>query len=181
MLDIPHYFPKFLSRPNPMIVAFILPKGSLTMKNPIRTCPRESLQWTQPTCVRKMGSHQQVHMVRHHDKRVQIVALELFRSITNSLRDHTRHGNLRKIPWATPRPIQQPVHRCKLLTRTQVFLQKHPTFRQASQQPKGDEYGLTDRIPMRQPPLVMSHKRIVPRAAEVSHSDVGQGLRPAKA
>ncbi len=57
--------------PDQMIVTLILPEGSsLPAQNLVSATPGESLYWPQPSSRHHLRCHQQMHMIRHHDKRM---------------------------------------------------------------------------------------------------------------
>jgi hypothetical protein len=99
-LDIPLDLRKFLVIPNPVIIAFVLPERATAAEDPVRPVGHEAFERSQPMVHRNGARHQQMNMIRHHDKGTQGITSEAFfgcnDGIDSGLRDFGISGFRRK-------------------------------------------------------------------------------------
>ena len=106
---------EFRAGTDQMIVALILPEWPMAAKEKIRLMSSESLQRPQPLRGRYVRGDQEVDMVGHNYKAVEIV---LFRIPIPNRFDHDAGDfRLAQVPRACACSVEQPVHRYKRSSR----------------------------------------------------------------
>ncbi len=162
LLNIARDPPELLRVPHQPVVALVLPERlTRPAENLIASPGREPLERARHPVQRDFRTHQEVHMIRHHDKRVQLVAPESPCPVVDRLRHHLRQNRLSQIPRPAPRAIQQPVHRIEGAPGVHPFCRERPVLRQAAVKPPGHEDRMSDLVEMRQPAMVVGHAQIV--------------------
>ena len=171
-LDIPTNPLTFLVAANQVIVALVLPERlrSFQTEHTMRLVRRESLERSEPLSRSHPRRDQQMHMVRHHCKGMQLVAPELLLSIDKCLPHHLRDLPLSQKNRPAPLTVQQPIHRHESLPGRQTLIWKSPPNRKASIQPERDKQSLAGHMPVRKASII-PHVRSVIWPAESSQTD----------
>jgi hypothetical protein len=140
------------------IKAFLLPKRSMSTEHKIGLMACESLQWTQPFGGKNVRCDQEMHVIRHHDERMELIPLQFAVSVPQSRHHHFRNFFAPQERRAISACVQQPVDSYECLARRyQCGWREHPAAGKTAMQSERDKQGLVDRIPMGQPPFIMPH------------------------
>jgi len=172
-LNIPNNPPKLRVIPNQPIIALILPKRtSSNAEKPVALPSGISFERLHDCGNVAAGRNQKMHMIRHHDKRMQLEVSQI--SIPNGL--HYNIGNLWLLEKQRPSTsiVKKPVHFEEGLSGS-GFRRKASMSRQTPIQPPSEKYGLTNSIKVRQPPpMERRHKEKVDLSEKLLNVVVGQ-------
>jgi hypothetical protein len=147
---------------NQVIVAFVLPKGSVVpAQNPIRFVTGVAFERTKLRGCVHMRRDEQMHVIRHDYEGVQIIAAETMLAIVDRPEHQFSDFGVSQEYRSTPRTIQQPVHGNKRLAGREAIRRKNPVVRQASMQAEGYKERLPDNVPMWQTALISVHACMV--------------------
>ena len=114
-----------------------------------------------------MGRYQQMNMVGHNHKRMQLIMPDLG-AVLDGVQDQLCDcGLLQKHRPAAGR-IEQSVHRDERFAGSQTRGWERPVSRQRPVQPESNEQRLADHIQMRKPPFSGNHIPVVPQYREHS-------------
>ncbi len=146
-------------RPNQMVIALILPKRfSANPQDLISLVSSKPLQRPQPLSGADMRRHKHMDVVRHNDKRVQLIPLKSsipsLQSPNNQLRNLWPPQKKR----ARVSCVQKSIHSHERpASRAKRIRSKYSINRQTSMQAESDKQSFPYYIPMRQPTFVMLH------------------------
>ena len=146
------------TRSDQMVVAFIPPKWPMDAQKKIGLVSRKSLERPQPFCGQQVRRSQKMDMIRHHDKGMQLVAMQFAFPVPQCRHHHLRNFRPPQEQRTSSACVQQPVDRYKSLAcRNESGRREHPMSGKTAMQPEGDEQGLLHYVKMGQPPLIMPH------------------------
>ena len=158
---LPNISPKTIKLrigPDQMVVTLLLPKCPMRAQQRVSLVSGKSLERTQPLCGRHVRGDQQMNMIRHHDKRMELIPVQLPFAVPQRSHHHLRNLRPPKEQPAIRACVQKPVN-CheRLSRRDQSFRWEYPVRRKASMQPECDKQSLLDYVPVGQPPFIMPH------------------------
>lgn len=137
--DVARDPPEFIVTANEVVVILVLPKRTNQPEHSNCFVTSESFERAEPFPEWDPGRHEQMHVIRHDDKSVQMVALEAHGSVTDSFNNHLCCFRLIKKERSAFRVIEQAIHRDKRMPGGQVGVWELPASWQASIEPKRDE------------------------------------------
>ena len=182
LFDIQDNSRELIAIPNQMIITLDLPKRTVTLQQSIGSPPRERLQRAKTLRRLDQRCREQMNVIRHDHERMQIVASAL---VSEGEGIDNQPGNLRlsQEQRSTAARVQQPVHSDECFSRCDIRGRKNSSGRKAVLQAKRDEQRLSDYVPVRQAPFVMSHISSVQSQLHFSQPEPGwspaAGRRPA--
>jgi hypothetical protein len=143
---------------NETIKSFLLPEWSVSTQENVGLVSCKSFERAQPSTGKHVRSNQKMHVVRHHDERMELIAVQLAVSVLQRVHNHLRNFRPAEEQWASGACVQEPVNRYERLARgNKCSRREHPVRGKTSVQTEGDEHGLVDYVPMGQPPYIMPH------------------------
>jgi hypothetical protein len=155
---------------NQPVITLILPKRSAAqIKHSRSRMPGIALQGPYPIRQRYQRSNQQMNVIRHDHKRMQIIPSKSSIAVENAVQDHAGNFDISQIGWSALSAIQYPIHSHKCLPRTHSSWWEDPISRQTAVKPKCNENPLTHNIPMWQPSLINPHHNISAEFRFFSH------------
>ena len=144
--------------PYQVIIAFLLPKWPAHSQKRIGLVSSKSLQGTQPFGGRHVRGDQKMNVIRHHDKRMQVVPVQFLFAVPQSRYRHLRNLRAPQEQRSVRACVEQAVdgHE-RLAGRDESFRKEYPIGGKTAVQPERDKQGLLDYVPMGQPAFIMPH------------------------
>jgi hypothetical protein len=141
-----------------VIVAFILPEGAGTQtKHPDGFVSSKAFERPEPFSRRHAWRDQQMNVVRHHNKRVQLVAVEPAFAVAEGLDNHFSYFGSAEKRRPTFGVIEQAIHGDERLPCCEVRIRESTVNWKASVQPECHEHLPADDVPMREAAVVPAH------------------------
>jgi hypothetical protein len=149
---------KLRTRSDQTIEALLLPKWSVGTEQQIGTMTRKALQWTQPLGGNHVRCDQEMHVIRHHNERMELIPLQFAVSVPQRRNDHLRNFWPPQKRRATNACVQKPVDSQECFARgDKPGWREHTTRWKTAVQSERHKQRLFDHVPMREPPLIVPH------------------------
>jgi len=141
-----------------MIVAFILPKGSVSTHKKIGLVRGKSFERTQPFCSRHMRGCQKMNVVRHHDESMEFIPVKRPISVSQRGRQHRCNFRPPQKQRTSRARVQDAVDSYERLPRRdECRWWEHAIAGKTAMQSKSDKEGLVGSVPMGQPAFIVPH------------------------
>ena len=145
-------------RSDQVIIALILPKWPMGAKEEIGLVSSKSLEGTQPFRGQHMRRRQKMNMIRHHDERMKLVAMQFAFPVPQRRHHHLCNFRPPQEQRTSGAGVQEPINRHeRLACGFDSGWREYPARGKTAVQPEGDEEGLVDYVKMGQATLVMLH------------------------
>jgi hypothetical protein len=168
----------FGSGSNQMVVALILPEGAASpAQDPVGLIGREPLQGRQPSRRYYLGSHEKMHMVRHDDERMQLIARKPACAVAQGAYDQGGDIGPLKESGSTSGSVEEPVHSDESLAGSHCFRREHWLSGKTTVQAESHKQRLSHDVPVGQSPFIMPHRKLVWSGAITSRPKLGGRLK----
>lgn len=141
-----------------MVVAFILPDGSMSAQEEIGLVSGKSFEGRQPFCCRHVWGGQQMNVVRHHYESVQLIPVQFPFAVAQSCHEHRCNFRPPQKQRTSRARVQDAVDSYERLScGDERGRREHAIAGKTAVQSKGDKEWLVDSVPMGQAPFIVPH------------------------
>ena len=151
-----------LTRPHQTIEAFLLPKWPMDVQKKIGLVSGKSFERAQPLGGEHVRRRQKMNMIRHHDERMKLVAMQFAFPVPQRRHHHLCNFRPPQEQRTSGAGVQEPINRHERLAGGfDSGWREHPARGKTAVQSEGDEHWLVHYVPVGQATLVMPHTRFL--------------------
>ncbi len=140
------------------VEAFLLPKWFTSSQEKIGLVSGETFERAQPFCGKHVRSSQKMHVIRHHNERMELIPVECAISVPQCRDHHFCNFRPPQKQGAIRACVQEPVDGYeRLARRDEPGWWEHSIRRKTAMQSERHKQRLLDYVPMGQSPFIAPH------------------------